>query len=198
MLFGCKLLIHYASLGLTDALDDHLLCSLSRNTSEFFSLNRDLYCITKLCALGDLLCCLKIYLKRRLLDLLDSHLVYIHFDALSVLVKQNIDIIRTLGIVAPERSKRFPDAPTMKEVGYDINSAVGRYIAAPKGVPAEKRKVLEDAFKTILSNPEVIARYENAGTVAAWKSGDELRKMFEDYEEEGRAMVEFYQKSQSK
>ena len=105
MLFGCKLLIHYASLGLTDALDDHLLCSLSRNTSEFFSLNRDLYCITKLCALGDLLCCLKIYLKRRLLDLLDSHLVYIHFDALSVLVKQNVDIIRTLGIVAPERSK---------------------------------------------------------------------------------------------
>ena len=75
---------------------------------------------------------------------------------------------------------------------------MGRYIAAPKGVPAEKRKVLEDAFRTILSNPEVIARYENAGTVAAWKSGDELRKMFEDYEEEGRAMVEFYQKSQSK
>ena len=103
-----------------------------------------------------------------------------------------------LAVFAPERSKRFPDAPTMKEVGYDINSAVGRYIAAPKGVPAEKRKVLEDAFKTILSNPEVIARYENAGTVAAWKSGDELRKMFEDYEEEGRAMVEFYQKSQSK
>ena len=58
--------------------------------------------------------------------------------------------------------------------------------------------MLEDAFRAILSNPEVIARYENAGTVAAWKSGDELRKMFEDYEEEGRAMVEFYQKSQSK
>ena len=89
-------------------------------------------------------------------------------------------------------------APTMKEVGYDINSAVGRYIAAPKGVPAEKRTVLEDAFKTILSNPEVIARYENAGTVVAWKSGEELRKMFEEYEKEGRAMVEFYQKTQSK
>ena len=113
-------------------------------------------------------------------------------------VSGSISKMKILAVFAPERSKRFPGAPTMKEVGYDINSAVGRYIAAPKGVPAEKRKVLEDAFRAILSNPEVIARYENAGTVAAWKSGDELRKMFEDYEEEGRAMVEFYQKSQSK
>lgn len=106
--------------------------------------------------------------------------------------------MKILAVFAPERSKRFPGAPTMKEVGYDINSAVGRYIAAPKGVPAEKRTILEDTFKTILSNPEVIARYENAGTVVAWKSGEELRKMFEEYEKEGRAMVEFYQKTQSK
>ena len=32
-----------------------------------------------------------------------------------------------------------------------------------------------------------------------WKSGEELRKMFEEYEKEGRAMVSFYQKkTQSK
>ena len=113
-------------------------------------------------------------------------------------VSGSISKMKILAVFAPERSKRFPGAPTMKEVGYDINSAVGRYIAAPKGVPAEKRTILEDAFKTILSNPEVIARYENAGTVVAWKSGEELRKMFEEYEKEGRAMVEFYQKTQSK
>ena len=87
-------------------------------------------------------------------------------------------------------------------LGGQVDAAIvpsgGRYIAAPKGVPAEKRTILEDTFKTILSNPEVIARYENAGTVVAWKSGEELRKMFEEYEKEGRAMVEFYQKTQSK
>lgn len=97
-------------------------------------------------------------------------------------VSGSISKMKILAVFAPERSKRFPGAPTMKEVGYDINSAVGRYIAAPKGVPAEKRTILEDTFKTILSNPEVIARYENAGTVVAWKSGEELRKMFEEYE----------------
>lgn len=50
-------------------------------------------------------------------------------------VSGSISKMKILAVFAPERSKRFPDAPTMKEVGYDINSAVGRYIAAPKGVP---------------------------------------------------------------
>lgn len=113
-------------------------------------------------------------------------------------VSGSIGKMKILAVFAPERSKRFPEAPTMKELGYAINSAVGRYIAAPKGIPAERRKVLENAFKAILSRPEVIARYENAGTVVAWKSGEELRKMFEDYEREGRAMVEFYKKAQGK
>lgn len=50
-------------------------------------------------------------------------------------VSGSISKMKVLAVFAPERSKRFPDAPTMKEVGYDINSAVGRYIAAPEGVP---------------------------------------------------------------
>ncbi len=106
--------------------------------------------------------------------------------------------MKVLAVFAPERSTRYPDVPTMKELGYDINSVTGRYIAAPKGIPADRRKLLEDTFKDILSRPEVIARYENAGTVVAWRSGDELRKMFEDYEQEGRAMVQYYQEMQKK
>ena len=113
-------------------------------------------------------------------------------------VSGSISKMKILAVFAPERSTRYPDVPTMKELGYDINSVTGRYIAAPKGIPAERRKLLEDTFKDILSRPEVIARYENAGTVVDWKSGDELRKMFEDYEQEGRAMVEYYQDMQKK
>lgn len=111
-------------------------------------------------------------------------------------VSGSIGKMKVLAVFAPQRSARFPAAPTMKEAGYDINSSVGRYIAAPKGVPAERRKALEDAFKTILSRPEVIARYENAGAVVDWKSGADLRQMFVDYEKEGRAMVDFYRQTQ--
>lgn len=110
-------------------------------------------------------------------------------------VSGSIGKMKVLAVFSPERSKRFPDAPTMKELGYDTTSAAGRYMAAPKGVPAERRKVLEEAFKTILARPEVSARYENAGTVVAWKSGEDLRRMFEAYEAEGRAMLEYYQKN---
>ena len=113
-------------------------------------------------------------------------------------VSGSIGKMRILAVFAPERSKRFPDTPTMKEAGYDISSSVGRYIAAPKGVDAAKRHKLEAIFKEILAKPEVIARYENAGTVVDWKSGDDLRQMFVDYEQEGRAMMEFYQKKGGK
>lgn len=111
-------------------------------------------------------------------------------------VSGSVGKMKVLAVFSEERSKRFPAAPTMKELGLDVTSAAGRYMAAPKGVPVERRKALEEAFKTILSRPEVIARYENAGTVVAWKSGEDLRRMFEEYEAEGRAMLDYYQKQQ--
>lgn len=56
----------------------------------------------------------------------------------------SISKMKVLAVFAPERSTRYPDVPTMKELGYDINSVTGRYIAAPKGISAERRKLLED------------------------------------------------------
>ena len=96
MLFDANL-IHYASLGFTDALDDHLLCSLSRNTSRILVSTGDIAeSFARLVIFFDT----QFISTPGLFDLLDSDLIYIHFDALSVLVKQNIDIIRAFGIIA--------------------------------------------------------------------------------------------------
>ncbi|WP_302580309.1 tripartite tricarboxylate transporter substrate binding protein [uncultured Desulfovibrio sp.] len=111
-------------------------------------------------------------------------------------VSGSIGKMKVLAVFSPERSKRFPDAPTLKELGFDINSAVGRYIAAPHGLKPEQRAYLESTFKTILARPDVAQRFENAGSIATWKSGDDLRKMFEAYIPEGQSMVDFYKKSQ--
>ncbi|WP_370649639.1 hypothetical protein [uncultured Desulfovibrio sp.] len=73
---------------------------------------------------------------------------------------------------------------------------MGRYIAAPHGLKPEQRAYLENTFKTILARPDVAQRFENAGSIATWKSGDDLRKMFEAYIPEGQSMVDFYKKSQ--
>ncbi len=45
-----------------------------------------------------------------------------------------------------ERLKDFPDTPTAKELGYDVEAATWRGVAAKKGTPDEIVQTLRDAF----------------------------------------------------
>ena len=71
--------------------------------------------------------------------------------------------IRVLNTWGEKRLEKFPDAPTLKELGLDIvqNSPFG--IAAPKGTPPDVVKKLHDAFKRAMeekSYVESLARYD--------------------------------------
>ena len=81
-----------------------MLCGLRSNAAEFLGVNGDLYRITELGTLGDLLSGINIYLKRRILNLLNSDLVDVHLDALSALIQQYFYIICALGIIAAKSS----------------------------------------------------------------------------------------------
>mgnify|MGYP003693629217 CR=1 FL=1 len=52
-----------------------------------------------------------------------------------------------------ERTKNWPDVPTLKELGYNfiINSPYG--IAGPKGIDPKVVKVLHDAFAKAVNEP---------------------------------------------
>ena len=104
VLLGGEFLVDDAALGLTDTLNYDLLCGLRSNAAEFLGFNGDLYRITELGTLGDLLSGINIYLKRRILNLLNSDLVDVHLDALSALIKQYFDIVSALGIIAAKSS----------------------------------------------------------------------------------------------
>jgi tripartite-type tricarboxylate transporter receptor subunit TctC len=55
--------------------------------------------------------------------------------------------MRLLVTWGPQRTKRWPDVPTLKELGYDIVSTSPYGIAGPKGMDPKVLKVLHDAFK---------------------------------------------------
>jgi tripartite-type tricarboxylate transporter receptor subunit TctC len=62
-----------------------------------------------------------------------------------------------------KRLEKFPDAPTLKELGLDIvqNSPFG--IGAPRDTPPEVVKKLHDAFKKAMEEPgyvQALARYD--------------------------------------
>jgi tripartite-type tricarboxylate transporter receptor subunit TctC len=71
--------------------------------------------------------------------------------------------LRVLNTWGEQRLAKFPDAPTLKELGLDLvqNSPFG--IGAPRGTPPDVVKKLHDAFKKAMEDPsyvQALARYD--------------------------------------
>ena len=71
--------------------------------------------------------------------------------------------LKLIATYGETRVKRFPDVPTVKELGYKVvhDSPIG--IVGPKGMAPERVKVLHDAFQKALSDPaflKAMASYE--------------------------------------
>ena len=64
--------------------------------------------------------------------------------------------VNFLAVYADKRLADYPDVPTVKEVGYDVTAPSPIGIAAPAGLPDEVAKVLHDAFKKAMQDPNVI------------------------------------------
>jgi tripartite-type tricarboxylate transporter receptor subunit TctC len=73
--------------------------------------------------------------------------------------------IKAFAITSKERSKQFPDIPTMDEVGLKgLDLAVWHALYAPKGLPADVATKLADALETALKDPLVQQRFADLGT----------------------------------
>jgi tripartite-type tricarboxylate transporter receptor subunit TctC len=62
--------------------------------------------------------------------------------------------LRPLIIFAHKRHPAFPDLPCSVEMGYDITLPQFRSVVAKKGVPADRVKILADAFKKAMETSE--------------------------------------------
>jgi tripartite-type tricarboxylate transporter receptor subunit TctC len=89
------------------------------------------------------------------LQLLGGH-VDLHADSSGWAESVNAGKLRLLVIWTAERSKRWPNTPTLKELGYPIVSTSPYGIAGPKGMDPAVTKALHDAFKKALEDPEYV------------------------------------------
>lgn len=74
--------------------------------------------------------------------------------------------MRVLAVTGEKRLSAVPDAPTLKELGYQISVGTGRGFAMPAGVPKEAAAAMEAALKRVHDSP-------------AWKEFS-AKYMFED------------------
>ncbi len=63
---------------------------------------------------------------------------------------------RVLGVFDERRSARFPDVPTFKEVGDDVQATHFYVILVPKATPPDAQRVLHDAFKKAMAEPAFV------------------------------------------
>lgn len=89
--------------------------------------------------------------------------------------------VRALAVTSRERSPALPDVPTVQESGFKNFVVVGFYgFMAPAGTPKEAVDVLSNAFKTVLSQPEVNKRMVEQGADPAFLGADDFKRFLAD------------------
>jgi len=98
--------------------------------------------------------------------------------------------LRLLMIWTADRSPNYPDAPTLKELGYPFvfDSPFG--LAGPKGMDPKVVKILHDAFKKAIDDPQVKATLAKYDMVVNYKNTDDYVKAVKEVTESERKVVE--------
>jgi tripartite-type tricarboxylate transporter receptor subunit TctC len=66
--------------------------------------------------------------------------------------------LRLLATFGEHRTKRWPNVPTLKELGHGIVATSPYGLAGPRGLPAPVVQVLHDAFKAAMFDPAHVAQ----------------------------------------
>jgi len=88
--------------------------------------------------------------------------------------------MRLLATWGAKRTKRWPNAPTLKELGYDIVSTSPYGIAGPKGMDPNIAKILHDAFKKGMEDPVHMQAMEKYDQDLIYMSSEEYAKFARD------------------
>jgi tripartite-type tricarboxylate transporter receptor subunit TctC len=86
-------------------------------------------------------------------------------------------LVRALAVAAPKRTEDFPDVPTMKEAGADVDAVLWSGIFAPKDTPPAIARKLEGEFTRIARLPDVIARLKPLGIESVGNTSDEFARI---------------------
>jgi tripartite-type tricarboxylate transporter receptor subunit TctC len=98
-------------------------------------------------------------------------------DAGPVSAQVKSGTLRALAVAAPKRMEDFPNVPTMKEAGADVDAVLWSGIFAPRDTPAVIVKKLEGEFMRIARLPDVIARLKPLGIDSVGNSSDNFAKI---------------------
>lgn len=83
--------------------------------------------------------------------------------------------MRALVVFQNSRHPAFPDAPTAKELGWNVANGVWFLLVAPRGTPVPVIQYVHDAAKAAMADPAFAAAMELRGVDVDYRPGDQLR-----------------------
>jgi putative tricarboxylic transport membrane protein len=84
--------------------------------------------------------------------------------------------VKLLGVYSDKRLPGAPDVPTMKEQGVNVTYVQNRGLVAPADIPADARKVLEQAFAKYMKT-DIFKKYIADNMLSeAWMDGETFGK----------------------
>ncbi len=86
-------------------------------------------------------------------SLVGGHLTAVAVSVAEVRGQVQAGNLKILGVMSSQRDKIFPDVPTFREQGVDVEFYTWRGLGLPKGVPPAIKAKLTDAFKKAMDTP---------------------------------------------
>lgn len=95
--------------------------------------------------------------------------------------------LRLMTVWGEQRLKRFPEVPTMKELGYDVQISAPGGVAGPASIPADVTAKLVEAFRFASQSPEFQVALDKFDMPLMYQGPADYRKTLEQsYAEETR------------
>ena len=103
--------------------------------------------------------------------------------------------LRLLATYGQQRTKRFPNVPTVLELGYKTVQEAPIGIVGPKGMPKDAVKILHDGFKKALDDPLYLGAMGKFEMPVLYQNTEDFTKYWTDaYTEEGEIVKKYIKK----
>ena len=84
--------------------------------------------------------------------------------------------LRILAVSSPQRMAQFPQVPTLRESGINIEATGWFGVFGPPGMAAARTEALSSAMQAALKQADVMARLTNLGLLAVPESSADMAK----------------------
>ena len=106
--------------------------------------------------------------------------------------------MRALATWGATRLAAFPDVPTLRELGYDIEYYIWTGLFAPKAAPANVVQILRDATRRAVQDGEFKSAMEKAKTPIAYQDTDEFKAFWDSDAKRIGAVIQHIGKADAK